>query len=177
MGGDFDKKFSDHGISGTVATVDRPEFKACADCLREGDTLQVDAVDRLGRDSIDVQTTVRDLRAKGAIVDVRDLGPIVGDTGELILALLAQVAQIERNRIIARTGDGRERAKESPRGHWEDPQGQSKSRSPGPARNFRGEVVVPKLASGPRGPCQGHLSEKLWPSFLRGPGSLSRFRA
>jgi len=113
MGGNFEKEFSDQGVSGTVEAMDRPGFKACADYLREGDTLQVYAVDRLGRDSIDVQMTVRDLRAKGVIVDVHGLGPIAGDAGELILALLAQVAQMERNRIIARTDDGRARAKQS----------------------------------------------------------------
>lgn len=113
MGGGFDKEFSDQGISGTVLAMDRPGFKSCADYLREGDTLQVYAVDRLGRDSIDVQTTVRDLRAKGVIVDVHGLGPIVGDAGELILALLAQVAQMERNRIASRTDAGRELAKQS----------------------------------------------------------------
>ncbi|WP_250471895.1 recombinase family protein [Caballeronia sp. GAFFF1] len=113
MGGNFDKEFSDQGVSGTVEAMDRPGFKACADYLREGDTLQVYAVDRLGRDSIDVQTTVRDLRAKGVIVDVHGLGPIVGDAGELILALLAQVAQMERNRIASRTDAGRELAKQA----------------------------------------------------------------
>lgn len=113
MGGGFDKEFSDQGISGTVLAMERPGFKSCADYLREGDTLQVFAVDRLGRDSIDVQTTVRDLRAKGVIVDVHGLGPIVGDAGELILALLAQVAQMERNRIASRTDAGRELAKQS----------------------------------------------------------------
>jgi putative DNA-invertase from lambdoid prophage Rac len=102
MGGNFEKEFSDQGVSGTVEAMDR-----------QGDTLQVYAVDRLGRDSIDVQMTVRDLRAKGVIVDVHGLGPIAGDAGELILALLAQVAQMERNRIIARTDDGRARAKQS----------------------------------------------------------------
>jgi putative DNA-invertase from lambdoid prophage Rac len=113
LGGPFDKEFSDNGVSGTVAAMERPGFKACADYLREGDTLHVYAVDRLGRDSIDVQTTVRDLRAKGVIVDVHGLGPIAGDAGELVLTLLAQLAQMERNRIIARTDDGRERAKQS----------------------------------------------------------------
>ncbi|MEC4598892.1 recombinase family protein [Burkholderia vietnamiensis] len=113
LGGSFDKEFSDNGVSGTVAAMERPGFKACADYLREGDTLHVYAVDRLGRDSIDVQTTVRDLRAKGVTVDVHGLGPIAGDAGELVLTLLAQLAQMERNRIIARTDDGRERAKQS----------------------------------------------------------------
>ncbi|MGF6723992.1 putative DNA-invertase from lambdoid prophage Rac [Paraburkholderia sp. GAS41] len=111
LGGSFDKEFSDHGVSGTVAALERPGFQACASYLREGDTLCVYAVDRLGRDSIDVQTTVRDLMAKGVIVDVHGLGPIVGDAGVLVLTLLAQLAQMERNRIIERTDAGRAKAK------------------------------------------------------------------
>jgi putative DNA-invertase from lambdoid prophage Rac len=113
LGGQFDKEFSDNGVSGTVAALERPGFKACAEYVREGDTLCVYAVDRLGRDSIDVQTTVRDLMAKGVIVDVHGLGPIVGDAGVLILTLLAQLAQMERNRIVERTDAGRAKAKES----------------------------------------------------------------
>ncbi|MDR5830106.1 recombinase family protein [Caballeronia sp. LP006] len=113
MGGGFDKEFSDQGISGSVLAMERPGFRACADYLREGDTLQVYAVDRLGRDSIDVQTTVRDLRAKGVVVDIHGLGPIVGEAGELIVTLLAQIAQMEKNRIIARTDVGRETARRS----------------------------------------------------------------
>ena len=41
LGGSFDKEFSDNGVSGTIAAMERPGFKACADYLREGDTLQV----------------------------------------------------------------------------------------------------------------------------------------
>ena len=113
LGGNFDEEFSDNGVSGTVAAMERPGFKACAAYLRKGDTLCVYAVDRLGRDSIDVQTTVRDLMAKGVIVDVHGLGPIVGDAGVLILTLLAQLAQMERNRIVERTDAGRAKAKVS----------------------------------------------------------------
>ncbi|SPB16099.1 resolvase TnpR [Caballeronia novacaledonica] len=113
LGGNFDREFSDNGVSGTVKAMERPGFKECAAYLRDGDTLSVYAVDRLGRDSIDVQTTVRDLRAKGVIVDVHGLGPIAGDAGELVLTLLAQLAQMEKNRIIARTEAGRQVAKAS----------------------------------------------------------------
>lgn len=113
LGGSFDKEFSDNGVSGTIAALERPGFQACAQYLREGDTLCVYAVDRLGRDSIDVQTTVRDLMAKGVIVDVHGIGPIVGEAGVLILTLLSQLAQMERNRIIERTDDGRAKARAS----------------------------------------------------------------
>jgi putative DNA-invertase from lambdoid prophage Rac len=65
------------------------------------------AVDRLGRDALDVQSTVRALIGKGVTVDVHGLGPIAGDIGKLILAVLAQVAEMERNRIKERCDTGR----------------------------------------------------------------------
>jgi putative DNA-invertase from lambdoid prophage Rac len=65
----------------------------------------------LGRDAIDVQTTIRALLAKGVTVDVRGLGQIAPGVGELIVAVLSQVADRERQRINERTATGRELAK------------------------------------------------------------------
>jgi putative DNA-invertase from lambdoid prophage Rac len=69
-------------------------------------------VDRLGRDAIDIQTTVRDLIDRGVHVEVFGLGVIGKGVGELILAVLSQIAQMERDRINQRTAAGRELAKE-----------------------------------------------------------------
>jgi putative DNA-invertase from lambdoid prophage Rac len=75
--------------------------------------LHVYAVDRLGRDAIDVQTTIRSLLAKGVTVEIRGLGQIAKGVGELIIAVLAQVADMERQRIRERTAAGRDVAKAS----------------------------------------------------------------
>jgi putative DNA-invertase from lambdoid prophage Rac len=64
-------------------------------------------VDRLGRDALDVQSTVRALIDRGVTVDIHGLGPIARGVGELILAVLAQVADMERRKIIERTEAGR----------------------------------------------------------------------
>jgi putative DNA-invertase from lambdoid prophage Rac len=109
-GAGFDKEFSDHGVSGATPAAARPGFAALLAYVREGDVLHVYAVDRLGRDAIDVQTTVRALLARGVEVDVHGLGRIARGVGELILAVLAQVADMERNRIQERTAAGREKA-------------------------------------------------------------------
>jgi putative DNA-invertase from lambdoid prophage Rac len=113
LGFDFDKEFIDEGVSGSVPAADRPGFGALAAFIREGDTLHVAAVDRLGRDALDVQQTVRGLLSRGVRVDVLGLGPIEGKTGELILAVLAQVADMEKARILERTEQGRRTARES----------------------------------------------------------------
>ena len=111
LGGNFDREFQDEGISGAVLAADRPGFAKLLSYIREGDTLYVYAVDRLGRDALDVQATVRRLIDSGVTVDVHGLGPIGRGVGELILAVLAQIADMERNRIRERCEAGREAAR------------------------------------------------------------------
>ncbi|MBB6123242.1 recombinase family protein [Sphingobium subterraneum] len=107
MGGGFDQEFSDEGVSGGVLAAQRPGFAAMLATLRSGDTLHVYAVDRLGRDAIDVQSTVRDMLIKGITLHVHGIGPIGEGVGEIIIAVLAQMATMERRRIAERTAAGR----------------------------------------------------------------------
>ena len=113
MGGQFDDEFTDEGVSGSVPAAQRPGFAKLLSFIRKGDTLHVYAVDRLGRDALDVQATVRALLNKGVAVEVQGLGRIAKGVGELILAVLAQVADMERQRIVDRTAAGRAQARES----------------------------------------------------------------
>lgn len=109
----FDREFKDEGVSGATIAAQRPGFAALLAYAREGDTLHVYAVDRLGRDAIDVQATVQLLRERGVAVHVLGLGTLTGDVGELILAVLAQLAKMERNRIKERTEAGRAAARDA----------------------------------------------------------------
>ena len=113
LGGRFDKEFSDAGVSGAVPAAQRPGFAALLEWVREGDEVHVYAVDRMGRAAIDVQSTVRFLMEKDVAVEVRGLGRISKGVGELILAVLAQVADMERQRIIERCEAGRAAARAS----------------------------------------------------------------
>lgn len=113
MGGAFEQEFTDEGVSGGVIALERPGFAAMLATARRGDTIHVYAVDRLGRDAIDVQATVRRLLEAGITVDVHGLGPIGRGVGELILAVLAQVAEMERRRIVERTEAGRQAARKA----------------------------------------------------------------
>lgn len=113
LGGDFDREFEDVGISGGVLAAQRPGFAKLMEQVRSGDTLHVYAVDRLGRDALDVQTTVRRLIELGVTVDVHGLGPVGRGVGEIILAVLAQVADLERQKIRERTAAGRAAAREA----------------------------------------------------------------
>lgn len=113
LGGGFAKEFSDEGISGAVPAAKRPGFAALLQYAREGDTVCVYAVDRLGRDALDVQATVRGLIERGVTLEVRGLGTIAKGVGELVLAVLAQVADMERQRIVERTEQGRATARQA----------------------------------------------------------------
>jgi len=113
LGGSFDKEFADEGVSGATRAVDRPGFSSLLNYVREGDTVCVTAIDRLGRDALDVQSVVRDLIRKGVAIDVQGLGPIAKGVGELVVAVLAQIADMERARIKERCDAGRETARAS----------------------------------------------------------------
>jgi putative DNA-invertase from lambdoid prophage Rac len=113
LGGDFDKEFRDEGVSGATLAADRPGFAALMAYIREGDELFVYALDRLGRDALDVQATVRAMLDRGVTVNVHGLGPIGRGVGELIVAVLAQVANMERDRIRERCDNGRAVARDA----------------------------------------------------------------
>lgn len=113
LGRNFAKEFSDEGVSGAVPAAKRAGFAALLAYAREGDTVCVYAVDRLGRDALDVQSTVRSFLDRGIAVEVHGLGLIAKGVGELILAVLAQVADMERKRIVERTEQGRQTARQS----------------------------------------------------------------
>lgn len=65
----FDEVVSDRGVSGvSTKLADRPEGKRLFDMLRQGDTLVVRWIDRLGRDYTDVTETLREFMRRGVIV-------------------------------------------------------------------------------------------------------------
>lgn len=103
--------FVDDGVSGTIDALERPEFAKCARYCRKGDTLKVYALDRLGRNAIDVQKTFKLLIEKGVTVDVHGMGVIAGEVGTLLVTILSGVAEMERARIAQRTDAGREAAR------------------------------------------------------------------
>lgn len=111
LGATFDREFHDVGVSGAVKAEDRPGFAKLLSYIREGDTLYLYAIDRLGRDALDVQATVRRLMDMDVTLDVRGLGVIGRGVGELIVAVLAQMADMERQRIKERCESGRQAAR------------------------------------------------------------------
>ena len=104
--------FEDAGVSGAVKALDRPGFAALVAFLRQGDTLVVSAVDRLGRDTLDVLGTVETLQSKGvSIISKREGFDLSTPMGKAMLTMLAAVAELERSNIKARQMAGIEKAK------------------------------------------------------------------
>ena len=109
----FDREFSDEGISGATMAAQRPGFADLIKYAREGDELHVYALDRIGRDALDVQSTVRALLAKGVRLEVKGIGTVARGVGEIVVAVLAQIADLERQRIAERCEVGRDAARAS----------------------------------------------------------------
>lgn len=105
--------FADEGISGKVAASQRPAFKSLLSQIRKGETLVVSKLDRLGRDSIDVLQTVKQLADRQIKVIVLQLGntDLTSPAGKLLLSMLAAVAEMERDLLVERTQAGLARAK------------------------------------------------------------------
>ncbi len=97
-------------ISGSVKAEDRPGFKELLIKLEAGDQLHVVKLDRLGRDSLDIQQTIKRLNDMGVSVTTGDIGVVTGNIGKLVMTILAAVSELERERIRERTIDGLKRA-------------------------------------------------------------------
>jgi DNA invertase Pin-like site-specific DNA recombinase len=94
--------FVDEGVSGS--TTSRPELDKCLAALQPGDTLVVWKLDRLGRSTIHLLTTVEDLKKRG--VGFRSLSDgfdTNSSTGQMIFTVLSAMAQFERDLIRERT--------------------------------------------------------------------------
>jgi DNA invertase Pin-like site-specific DNA recombinase len=98
-------------ISG--ARSNRPELAKVLKRLDMGDVLVVTRLDRLARSTRDLLNTLDDIARRGA--GFKSLHDTWADTtnahGRLMVTILAGLAEFERELILARTSDGRARAK------------------------------------------------------------------
>lgn len=103
----LDKVFEDK-LSGKDRN--RPQLSLCLEFLREGDTLIVHSLDRLGRNVRDLLDIVGELTTKG--VTVSFLHPALSFSGDdspinkLLFLLLAGFAEMERSLILERQREG-----------------------------------------------------------------------
>lgn len=104
---------ADEGVSGKVSAAQRPQFAKMLGQIRDGETLVVTKLDRLGRDAQDVGATIKALAARRIEVIVLQLGKLdlTSAAGKLMLTMLAAVAEMERDLLVERTQSGLARAK------------------------------------------------------------------
>ena len=100
-------------VSGSMAIAQREGFSKLIDRMEKGDVLIVTKLDRLGRDAIDVTTTVVKLEKIGIRVHCLALGGVdlTSSAGKMTMNVINAVAQFERDLLIERTQAGLARAK------------------------------------------------------------------
>lgn len=91
---------------------DRPGLAALLDYVREGDTIIVWRLDRLGRSMAQVLRTVETLRDRGvALRSIHDGIDSSTSTGRMMIGILASLAEYERELINERAAAAREAAR------------------------------------------------------------------
>lgn len=100
-------------ISGSITASERPQFAKLLDRLEAGDVLLVTKLDRLGRNAMDVRTTVERLAASKVRVHCLALGGVdlTSAAGRMTMSVIAAVAEFERDLLIERTQSGLKRAR------------------------------------------------------------------
>lgn len=107
--GECDKVFQDAG-SGKTRTH-REGLRSLIEYVREGDTVRVQSMDRLGRDTLDLYNVLEEITAQGVTVNLVSEGITVSKdetnpTQQLMLGLLAAIADFERAKIRERQAEG-----------------------------------------------------------------------
>lgn len=96
----------------TGTKMNRPEFEKMKNQLRNGDSLIVAKLDRLGRSVSQASSVIAELLEDGVVINVLDLGILSNDSvNTLMRNILLSFAQFERDMIVQRTQEGKAVAK------------------------------------------------------------------
>ncbi|POX88381.1 resolvase [Mycobacterium kansasii] len=83
-------------LTGTSTREQRPGLAALLDYAREGDTIVVVGIDRLGRNAAEVMLTIRDLGERGIVLrSLREGIDTSNATGRMVAGVLASLAELE----------------------------------------------------------------------------------
>lgn len=100
----IEKMFLDK-LSGKNA--DRPQLQAMLSYIREGDCVVVESISRLARNTRDLLTIVDQIHEKGAdFVSMKEAIDTRTAQGRFMLTVFAAMAQLERESILQRQGEG-----------------------------------------------------------------------
>ncbi len=94
------------------ANTDRPQLKAMLDYVREGDTLYVESISRLGCSTRDLLNIIDTLTDKGVtLISHKENIDTDTPTGKFMLTVFAALSQLEREQLKQRQREGIEIAK------------------------------------------------------------------
>lgn len=94
-GVDANRVYSDK-LSGASTREQRPGLAALLDYAREGDSIVVVGIDRLGRNASEVMTTIRELGERGIVLrSLREGIDTSNATGRMVAGVLASLAELE----------------------------------------------------------------------------------
>lgn len=133
------RRYVEEVISGSVPAFQRPGFARLVDRLEEGDRIIVSRIDRLGRNAMDVRATVDELARRKIAVHCLALGgaDLTSSAGRMTMAVIAAVAEFEKDLLIERTQAGLRRAVE---------QGKKLGRRHALPQNVRAEIRAERIA-------------------------------
>jgi len=100
-------------VSGSVSALQRKGFAKLMEKLEPGDVVVCTKLDRLGRNAMDVRSTVEAFTAMKVRVICLALGQadLTSAAGKMTMGVIAAVAEFERDLLIERTSAGLTRAK------------------------------------------------------------------
>lgn len=91
----------------TGTKKDREGLNKLLDTVRTGDTVVVESISRLGRNTIDILTIIEGLDKKGInFVSLKENIDSNTPTGKAMLGMIAVISQLERDLIAQRTKEG-----------------------------------------------------------------------
>lgn len=99
----------------TGTKLHRPELDSLLSVIQPGDTLIIAKLDRIARSVVSGIEIVSQLREKGVIINVLNLGVLDNTpTGKLMFHVMLAFAEFERDMIVQRTEEGKAIARQRP---------------------------------------------------------------
>ena len=120
--------------------INRPQLTEMLSYIRDGDTVVVESISRLARNTKDLLDIVEKIKNKGAsLISLKENIDTDSVSGKFMLTIFAAMAELERGYILERQAEGIELAKR---------EGKYKGRAPIPVDEERFRKVCAKWRSG-----------------------------
>lgn len=96
----------------TGTKKDREGLQKLMDMVREGDTVIVESISRLGRNTLDILTIVEELNNTGVnLISLKESMDTTTPTGKAMMQMMMVIAELERNLTVQRVKEGLASAK------------------------------------------------------------------